>query len=126
MHRPPRVAFIGWGAINSRVGALLEQRESTIEIVGIATRDTPEERAVAWWAELARVGRHRLAYHHRTARLVLPASRFPPPLMVERPLIWASAGPPGRESMKSWTYQAIEPERAAAVARILGMPREDK
>ena len=45
MQRPPRVAFIGWGAINSRVGALLEQRKSAIEIAGIATRDTPEERA---------------------------------------------------------------------------------
>lgn len=45
MQKPPRVAFIGWGAINSRVGALLEQRGTAIEIVGVATRDTSEERA---------------------------------------------------------------------------------
>ena len=87
---------------------------------------SPEERAVAWWAELARLGRHRLVYHRGTGRLVLPASPLPPPIIVERPLIWASAGPPGRDSRKRWIYEAIEPERAAGVARILGLPRENK
>lgn len=32
-----KVAFVGWGAINSRVGELLEKRGTRIEIVGIAT-----------------------------------------------------------------------------------------
>ncbi len=41
-----RVAFIGWGAINSRVGALLAERGAAVEIVGIATIDTPEARAL--------------------------------------------------------------------------------
>lgn len=40
-----RVAFIGWGAINSRVGALLAARKTPIEIVGIATIDTAESRS---------------------------------------------------------------------------------
>lgn len=33
-----QVAFIGWGAINSRVGQMLEERGANVEIVGIATR----------------------------------------------------------------------------------------
>jgi aspartate dehydrogenase len=45
MKKRARVAFIGWGAINMRVGALLAQRNSAIDIVGIATLDTPEARA---------------------------------------------------------------------------------
>jgi len=40
-----RVAFIGWGAINMRVGTLLAQRHAAVDIVGIATIDTPENRA---------------------------------------------------------------------------------
>lgn len=40
-----RAVFIGWGAINRRVGALLAKRNAAIEIVGIATLDTPEGRA---------------------------------------------------------------------------------
>jgi aspartate dehydrogenase len=40
-----RAVFIGWGAINMRVGALLAQRNAAMEIVGIATLDTPEGRA---------------------------------------------------------------------------------
>jgi aspartate dehydrogenase len=39
-----RAVFIGWGAINMRVGALLAQRNAAMEIVGIATLDTPEGR----------------------------------------------------------------------------------
>ena len=45
MQRPARLVFIGWGAINSRVGALLRQRETPVEIAAIATMDTPEARA---------------------------------------------------------------------------------
>lgn len=45
MKKRARVIFIGWGAINSRVGALLTQRQSGIEIIGVATIDTPEARA---------------------------------------------------------------------------------
>jgi aspartate dehydrogenase len=40
-----RAVFIGWGAINVRVGALLAQRNAEVEIVGIAALDTPESRA---------------------------------------------------------------------------------
>lgn len=40
-----RAVFIGWGAINVRVGALLAQRNTAIDIVGIAAIDTPENRA---------------------------------------------------------------------------------
>jgi aspartate dehydrogenase len=42
---PVRAVFIGWGAINSRVGSLLTDRNSAVDIVGIATLDTPESRA---------------------------------------------------------------------------------
>jgi len=46
---PPRerihAVFIGWGAINSRVGALLAARNAAVEIAGIAAIDTPENRA---------------------------------------------------------------------------------
>ncbi len=45
MQKPTRLAFIGWGAINSRVGALLRQRETPVEIAAVATIDTPEARA---------------------------------------------------------------------------------
>jgi aspartate dehydrogenase len=40
-----RAVFIGWGAINIRVGALLTLRNAAVEMVGIATLDTPESRA---------------------------------------------------------------------------------
>jgi aspartate dehydrogenase len=40
-----RAVFIGWGAINGRVGALLAARNAAVEIVGIAAIDTPESRA---------------------------------------------------------------------------------
>src|ERR1700688_2478316 len=45
MHRMRRLVFIGWGAINSRVGALLRQRGTPVEIVGVAAIDTLEARA---------------------------------------------------------------------------------
>ena len=46
---PPRkhihAVFVGWGAINSRVGTLLAARNAAVEIAGIAAIDTPENRA---------------------------------------------------------------------------------
>lgn len=45
MPKRTRVVFIGWGAINSRVGALLAQRKAGVEIAAVATIDTPEARA---------------------------------------------------------------------------------
>lgn len=40
-----RVVFIGWGAINSRVGEILQQRGTPVDVVGIATEDTPGARS---------------------------------------------------------------------------------
>jgi aspartate dehydrogenase len=40
-----RVIFIGFGAINSRVADLLKQRGAPVEIVAVATKDDPAERA---------------------------------------------------------------------------------
>jgi aspartate dehydrogenase len=45
MSKSTSLVFIGWGAINSRVGALLRQRATPVEISGIATVNTPEARA---------------------------------------------------------------------------------
>ena len=45
MQKRVRAAFVGWGAIYSRVGALLAQRKTAADIVGIAAMDTPEARA---------------------------------------------------------------------------------
>ncbi len=40
MSRRIRTVFIGWGAINARVGALLAQRAAPVDVVGIATRSS--------------------------------------------------------------------------------------
>src|SRR5258708_10411351 len=45
MKKPAPVVFIGWGAINAHVGALLARRRTAIDVVAIATLDTPEARA---------------------------------------------------------------------------------
>jgi aspartate dehydrogenase len=45
MQENPRLVFIGWGAINSRVGELLRKRRTRLDIVAIATANTPEARA---------------------------------------------------------------------------------
>jgi aspartate dehydrogenase len=45
MKKTATVVFIGWGAINAHVGALLARRRTAIDIVAIATLDTPEARA---------------------------------------------------------------------------------
>jgi len=102
---------LGWIVVRAGSGRLL---------------DTPERRAVAWWAELARLGRPRIVHHRHTGRLQLPASFLPPPVLVERPLIWASGGPPGRDPGPRWRYEAIDPKRAVEVARILGLPLEEE
>ena len=86
--------------------------------------DSPERRAVAWWAELARLDRPRIVFNRGTGRLTLPARLLPPPVMVERPLIWASGEPPRGDSKRGWTYEAVDPERAGEVARILGLELE--
>lgn len=40
--RPPlRIAFVGWGAIASRVAQLLGERHSNVELIGVATRTEP-------------------------------------------------------------------------------------
>ena len=83
--------------------------------------DTSERRAVGWWAELARVGRPPIGYHRPSGRLRLPASYLPPPVLIERPLIWASGQPPERQDRR-WIYQAIDHDRAIEVGRILGLP----
>jgi aspartate dehydrogenase len=46
MRAPTRLVFIGWGAINSRVGELLTQRRTAVEIAGVAVR-TAEARLPA-------------------------------------------------------------------------------
>ena len=61
MRKRARTIFIGWGAINTRVGALLAQRKSAIDIVGIATIDTPEARALIPQGILFLTSRHQLA-----------------------------------------------------------------
>ncbi|MCX8570518.1 MULTISPECIES: aspartate dehydrogenase [Hyphomicrobiales] len=44
--RPLRLCFVGWGAIASRVGALLAERQpDAIEVVAVAVRDAGRERA---------------------------------------------------------------------------------
>jgi aspartate dehydrogenase len=40
-----RLVFIGFGAINSRVADLLKERRAPVDIVGVATKDDPAERA---------------------------------------------------------------------------------
>jgi aspartate dehydrogenase len=40
-----RLVFIGFGAINSRVADLLTARGAAVDIVGVATKDDPAERA---------------------------------------------------------------------------------
>lgn len=77
----------------------LERRRRAWVILrgGVARRlDTPERRAVAWWSELARLGSPEVIRYEKSG-LQLPRCSLPPPSMVERPLIWASGGPPENE-----------------------------
>jgi hypothetical protein len=108
--RPTSTGRRVWRIVRDGVGRLL---------------DTPEKRSVAWWAELARLSRPHLFLDRGTLRLSLPASPMPLPLMVERPLIWASGSPPSSDSSKRLTYEAIDPGRAGEVARILGLSLEN-
>jgi aspartate dehydrogenase len=45
MQKRMRLVFIGWGAINSRIGALPGERETPLEIAAIVTIETPQARA---------------------------------------------------------------------------------
>lgn len=45
MQKRLRIVFIGFGAINSRVAGLLKTRNAPVDIVAVATRDDPAERA---------------------------------------------------------------------------------
>ena len=45
MQKRLRVVFIGFGAINSRVADLLKARNAPVDIVAVATKDDPAERA---------------------------------------------------------------------------------
>lgn len=45
MQRRLRLVFIGFGAINSRVADLLRARNAPVDIVAVATKDDPAERA---------------------------------------------------------------------------------
>ena len=45
MQRRLRLVFIGFGAINSRVADLLKARNAPVDIVAVATKDDPAERA---------------------------------------------------------------------------------
>jgi aspartate dehydrogenase len=38
---PLRLAFVGWGAIASRVAQLLVERHSNVELIGVGTRTEP-------------------------------------------------------------------------------------
>lgn len=84
-----KVAFIGWGAINSRVGELLERHSANVSIVGIARRSRPQASTVPHLAEpnmLKDLG----------ADLVVEAA--------------------GRDALRSWAPQALRHCRALAVA----------
>lgn len=48
-----RLVFIGWGAINSRVGEILKERRSPVDIIAIATNNSSGTRAA--WPDGARV-----------------------------------------------------------------------
>ena len=92
---------------------------------------TYEERAIAWWAELARKERTRLIYHVDGARLALPASRLPPPVLVERALIWADGHLPDFDPSdlsrcyRSITRRACPIRGAGARHEIGGSPMND-
>jgi aspartate dehydrogenase len=45
MQKRLRIVFIGFGAINSRVADLLKTRNAPVDIVAVATKDDPAERA---------------------------------------------------------------------------------
>lgn len=86
--------------------------------------DSPEWRAIGLWAELARRGLARLGHDEGSGRLRLGPGPLPPPLLVERPLIWAVGRPPGRDAGRCWVYEGIGGRRAEAVARVLGLGAE--
>ena len=89
-----RIAFIGWGAINARVGELLRQRSAAVDIVGIATRDA------------------------RSARLRIPAGVYfidsPERLTKLKPDLIVEAA--GRAAVATWAPAALRHAKAIIVA----------
>ena len=92
--RPIRAVFIGWGAINSRVGALLAKRHSNVEIVAVATADDPKARA------LIPDG--------------IPFLNSPPALAAIRPDLVVEAA--GRAAIEQWMPEALRYARVAIIA----------
>jgi len=91
---PVRTAFIGWGAIGSRVGDLLAKRGSAVEIVGVATINEPAARAA--------IPRH-LRFLERPAEL----AEVKPDLVVEAA---------GRAAIDHWAPAALEHAKAMIIA----------
>jgi aspartate dehydrogenase len=93
-HKKLRVVFIGWGAINSRVGALLKERGSDVEIVAIATADTPQARA--------------------TIPDGIPFLNGPAALAAVKPDLLVEAA--GRAAIEQWIPEALRHTRLAILA----------
>src|SRR5690348_5917550 len=91
---PVRTVFIGWGAIGSRVGDLLAQRAAPVEIVGVATIDTPQARAA--------IPKH-IPFLADPARL----AELAPDLVVEAA---------GRRAIDQWAPAALEHAGAMIIA----------
>src|SRR5689334_6731743 len=89
-----RVVFIGWGAIGSRVGDLLAKRAAPVEIVGVATIDTPEARAA--------IPRH------------IPFIADPAQLAQIRPDLVVEAA--GRRAIDQWAPAALQHARTMIIA----------
>jgi aspartate dehydrogenase len=90
--KPLRVTFIGWGAINSRVGALLKERTASVDIVAVATRTR--------------------------SRTAIPAGasflQHPDELATLKPDLVVEAA--GRAAVEAWAPQALRHARALIVA----------
>jgi aspartate dehydrogenase len=86
-----KTAFIGWGAINSRVGALLRERNAKVDIVGIATR-----------TGLPAAAPPRVPFLGSPARL----TEIKPDLVVEAA---------GRLAVETWAPSALEHAKALIV-----------
>jgi hypothetical protein len=67
-----------------------------------------------------------MIYDASDARLELPASLMPPPVLVDRALAWAGGGLPKFDPMsRKRVYTSINRSRAESVARVLGMRLEE-
>jgi aspartate dehydrogenase len=94
MQKRTRLVFIGWGAINSRVGALLKEREMPLEIAAIATLDTPQARAALPPG--------------------IPFLRSPDELAALRPDLVVEAA--GRDAISQWAPAALSASPAMIIA----------